>query len=31
MVAPDCISVAMSSYLTPSTVNCNEHMYGRTL
>ena len=27
-VAPECIN---NYYLTPSTVNCNEQMYGRTL
>ena len=30
MVAPDCISL-LYYYHTPSTVNGNEQMYGRTL
>ena len=30
MVAPECISLLLS-YTYNSTVNCNEHPYGRTL
>ena len=31
MVSPECISLLLSHTVTPSTVNCNEQIYGRTL